>query len=63
MGIKKTKQDFELIDKVLEDYFEKGKTDIKCPYCGNYMVKEVCGNSYRVTCRTEDCLSEEFRGV
>lgn len=63
MGIKKTTKDFELIDEVLEDYSKKGNTEIKCPYCGNDMVKEVHENSYEVKCKTEDCLLEVFRGI
>lgn len=55
MGINLTREDFDLIDEVLEDYRHKGKTDKTCKRCGKPMKYIENGNSYEVRCETDGC--------
>lgn len=63
MGIKLTNKDFKMIDSVLEDYRDKGKTDKVCIHCGKPMKYIEDGNSYEVRCETDNCVREIFRGI
>lgn len=45
------------------DFFLKGKTDKKCPRCGNEIICEEIGNSYAIRCKTDNCIKAEFRGI
>lgn len=45
------------------DIVQNGKTDKKCPRCGNEIIIEDKGASYAVRCKTDDCINAEFRGI
>lgn len=63
MAIKMTQKDFDLVDKVLDDYAAKGKTSEVCPYCDKPLYKDTVGASYSVQCGTQGCFLETFRGI
>lgn len=63
MDIDLTKKEIELLDKADNDIANFGKTDIKCPRCGNEIIIEESGNSYTVKCKTSNCISMDYRGI
>ena len=54
---------FDLILTVSEELGRDGKTDIKCPQCGQGFEMLDAGSAYTIKCKTEDCISEDFRGL
>ena len=40
-----------------------GKTEKRCPRCGNEIIIEEEGNSYSVKCKTPNCIHADFRGI
>ena len=63
MGIILTENDFKLIDTAIANYTKTGKTDCICPYCRTKIIVKEKSSSIEVTCETNDCLSEGFRGL
>jgi len=66
MAIKKnpmTIEEIDIIGDAATDYGDKGKTDKKCPRCGNDIILERFGSSYEVKCKTPDCICGTFRGI
>lgn len=45
------------------DFGTYGKTNKKCPRCGNNIILEDCGSAYTVRCKTSDCIRADFRGI
>mgnify|MGYP006934539150 CR=1 FL=1 len=46
-----------------EDISNYGKTDKRCPRCGNEIIIEEMGTSYAIRCKTDGCLYTAFRGI
>ena len=72
MGIKTiniidtTMKEHDFLINAGTDIGDKGKTDKKCPRCGNDIVVEiigVSGTSYIIKCKTPNCISSSFRGI
>lgn len=63
MGIKLSEDDYKLIDEVLEDYNEYGRTNKVCLHCGKPMKYIENGSSYEVRCETDNCIRAIFRGI
>ena len=63
MGTKLTKEEIEVLKKADKELFEKNKTNVVCPRCGNEIAVEEKRNSYTVYCKTENCISITFRGI
>ena len=40
-----------------------GKTNKRCPRCGNEIIIENKGSSYSVKCMTQECIRADFRGI
>lgn len=45
------------------DIVKYGKTNKKCPRCGNEIIIEDEKLSYSVKCKTTNCIKAEFRGL
>ena len=58
-----TEDEAMVLYKAMHDYETTGKTDRRCPRCGNTITVEVSGNSARATCDTAGCLSVTRRGL
>jgi len=58
-----TIEEHEILVKAATDFGDEGKTDEKCPRCGNEIILEIFGTSYDVRCKTPDCISASFRGI
>lgn len=63
MAIKTTIDEHKLLVKADEEIANIGSTNIRCPRCGNEIIVETVGNSYSVRCKTDDCISADFRGI
>lgn len=63
MAIKTTIEEHKLLVKADEEIANIGSTTIRCPRCGNEIVVETAGSSYSVRCKTDDCISADFRGI
>lgn len=63
MAIDLTKKEIEILDKADNDLAEFGKTNEKCPRCGNEIIVEESGKSYTVKCKTPDCIFLDYRGI
>ncbi len=57
------KKEYEALDKAAMEFFREGKTNTKCPRCGNSITVSVAGNSYTVKCDTKGCIKESIRGI
>lgn len=55
----------EQFDEIMTDlvWDENGKTNKKCPLCGNDVVIEVVGRVSTTKCKTPDCFSITGRGI
>ena len=42
---------------------ETKHTTVKCPICENNVVTYSHGNSYEITCNTENCIKTGIRGI
>lgn len=56
-------EEHKFLITVDEDFFKYGKTDKKCPRCGNDIILIKNGNSYSIRCKTEKCIKADFRGI
>ena len=63
MAIELTKTEIELLDNADDDLAEYGKTEKKCPRCGNDITVEESGKSYTVKCKSPNCISMDYRGI
>ena len=48
------------------DYREQAKaikTDVPCPYCGNFLDMNVGNGSHTIVCETKDCYKSTTRGL
>ena len=63
MAIEMTKQEIEILNKADDELAKLGKTEEKCPRCGNEIVIEEVGKSYSVKCKTPNCIHLDFRGI
>ena len=61
--IKYTEDELDLMELVVNDFFEKSETDAKCPRCGNDFEFHQTTSSYSIKCKTEDCLKLTCRGI
>ena len=57
-----TMEEARLLDSTDDDFFERGKTDVKCPRCGGTIVLKRYGESYTIGCE-HDCLVLAYRGI
>lgn len=60
-----SKLTFEQYRKITKDFTvdENGKTNKKCPLCGNDVIAERHGSVSTIKCATEDCFSSTTRGL
>ncbi len=63
MGIKKTEKEIEVLLMADRELASKGKTDVKCPRCGNDFVYENYGTGHILKCETPECLTMTLRGI
>lgn len=63
MAINLTNEEIKCLDNADNDIAIFGKTDIKCPRCGNNIIIEEFGNSYTVRCETGNCIQMDYRGI
>lgn len=62
MASKLTLEQFEeLTDNLIVD--ETGKTNKKCPLCGNNVFAERNGSASTIKCESENCFSTTSRGI
>ena len=57
-----TDEEMEVLFSAVEDFNEKGVTDIKCPRCGKELVYHRVGSSYSIKCSSNNCLISNIRG-
>ena len=61
-----TIEEHELLIKAGGEIREFGATEKKCPRCENNIVVDIIGTSktsYKIRCRTENCISASFKGM
>jgi formamidopyrimidine-DNA glycosylase len=63
MAIELKKHEIELLDKADDELSLYGKTNLKCPRCKNEIIIEDAGTSYTVRCKTDNCISLDYRGI
>ena len=63
MAIDLNAEEIKILDKADDDIALYGKTDEKCPRCRNEIIIEEIGKSYSVRCKTENCISLDYRGI
>ena len=61
--IKYSNEELDFMDLAVDDFFEKGETDLKCPRCGNNFEFNKTSSSYSIKCVTENCLKMTCRGI
>ena len=57
-----TDDEARLLDNTNDDFFNNGKTDVKCPRCGGSIVMARFGTSYAIGCE-RDCVNIAYRGI
>jgi hypothetical protein len=60
---KPTDAERELLLDALEQFSKKGKTDIKCPRCGNSLKITMSASASEIECLSESCISMGLRGL
>lgn len=63
MATKTTIAEHRFLVSAEDDIIKNGKTEKRCPRCGNIIVIEDKSASYSVRCKTDDCIVAEFRGL
>lgn len=63
MVSKTTIEEHKLLVDADNDIALYGKTEKKCPRCGNIIIIEDNGSAYTVRCKTNNCIKAEFRGI
>lgn len=63
MSTKTTIPEHKLLVSAEDDIIKNGKTEKRCPRCGNNIIIEDKGTSYSVRCKTDNCIVAEFRGL
>ena len=54
---------FEAVDKFLADIYEKGVSNVVCPICKTPLKFDGDTTHYTISCQTDNCLCETFRGI
>jgi predicted RNA-binding Zn-ribbon protein involved in translation (DUF1610 family) len=57
-----TKEEARILDSTNNDFFEHGKTDVKCPRCGGNIITADYGTSYSIGCEF-NCINLVYRGI
>ena len=57
-----TMEEAHILDNTGDDFFEHGKTDVKCPRCGGNIVLKRFDTSYTIGCE-HDCIKLAYRGI
>lgn len=63
MDINMTREELLILNQASGDILFNGKTDKKCPRCGNEIIIEEYGSSYVVRCKTDGCIKLTSRGI
>ena len=63
MYAKTTIEEHNFLISAEEDFISLGKTEKRCPRCGNKIILEEEGSSYTVRCKTPNCINADFRGI
>lgn len=63
MDIKTNISEHKFLVSAENDIVKNGKTEKRCPRCGNEIVIEESGTSYTVKCKTSNCIKADFRGI
>lgn len=58
-----TNAEHEFLVSAENGIVQYGKTEKKCPRCGNEIIIQDEGSSYSVKCKTKNCIEAEFRGI
>lgn len=63
-GLKQTQEESRILLEAMTELLTTGKTDIKCPRCGNNLVLNETGSSNELKClNTEICIKIVTRGI
>ena len=57
-----TEEETRLLDSTDNDFFSRGKTDVKCPRCGGAIITTDYGASYTIGCEF-NCIKIGYRGI
>lgn len=63
MATNTTLEEHKFLVSAENDIVKYGKTNKRCPRCGNEIIIEDETSSYSVKCRTKNCITAEFRGL
>ena len=63
MATKTTIEEHRFLLLAENEIIQNGKTEMKCPRCGNKIIIEDKGSSYSVRCMTDGCIRADFRGL
>jgi len=58
-----TESEREVLLDALEQFSKQGKTDLKCPRCGNSFEIWVTPSASRIKCMTQSCIEMGLRGL
>ena len=57
-----TEEEARLLDSTDNDFFNHGKTNVKCPRCGGAIITTQYGTSYTIGCEF-NCIEIACRGI
>ena len=57
-----TKEEARLLIDTQDDFFNCGRTDVKCPRCGGNIITTDFGASYAIGCQN-NCVNLVYRGI
>lgn len=60
---KYSEKELDLMEMAIDDFFEKGETDLTCSRCGNDFEFHETPSSYGIKCKTDNCLKLTCRGI
>lgn len=63
MGTKTNLSEHIFLVSTENDFMQFGKTNKKCPRCGNEIICVDNTSSYIIKCKSENCIEAEFRGI
>ncbi|TVX94895.1 hypothetical protein [Cohnella terricola] len=58
-----TEAEYAVLYNAVDDFCEKGNTDIACPRCGKKLVFQGNSTSFIISCEDRGCIELSERGL
>ncbi|WP_334077938.1 hypothetical protein [Paenibacillus sanfengchensis] len=58
-----TPEEYNVLYSAVDDFCEKGKTNIVCPRCGKKLSFQGNSSSFRIFCEDKKCIDLTERGL